>query len=829
MVLDALLSVVQAVAQSADAEVDTDAVRADLIVELVRTTSSVQVHNTALRLVSALASWKPELVLHSVMPLFTFMSSAIFRNNDEFSTHVTDEVVSRIVPPLVYSLKSSSGGKTSPLERVSELLLSFTAAWEHIPLHRRLGLFTLLVESIGQEECLGAVLAMLTERYGLIQGRDLQPFMRTLIRRFEAIVTLKAAKQVVDIVFEALSQRPEGNKKKADTFDISRTLLGFADKTNDEKIETVETLLEGLSLLMADADLKKDLALSLSTKPPEQGETIRVLYAELLGRCMELTTQHADIPVANDVLSYVLNLMPTRDFIMSSAKLMQAGPDETRQKVFQSLEARLSSAPRNSVEECEVFIGVLPNCVAFLRDDQRLSTRIAAVGCIDAICEKFGKTDRMAVLRAAEVVAGPAAVGNTDEDERLRTISMLCLASMIEVLGEQSVEILPDLLTRTLGYLASNTGSSTQKAAFSVLTSVVDHVPWMLSGSNLDRALLAAAGAEPDDVEAFTSLAAKKVGASEMFGTIHRIWAHVLRDFGADGVLNHLTVFHEAIQHHTKAIINKNTSTIFNSLLEAFDLRRQLHSQSTTSGDLEDIHDLVNRLALDTTLKLNDNTFRPFFSRAVDWTTSLPQTDTRGRQLRATSVFSFSLVLFEQLKSLVTSYAKVLLDSAVEALQSPSRDAELLSLVLKTLGTSFQNDEDGFWTSPRHFDAIALPVISQLQHAPKDDQETTQRATETITDLAAAVTASPDHLKSISAALLALLHGQHAAVRLAAVKCERRVTERLGLDWLALLPEMLPVISELQEDDNEDVERETLRWVKQIEDVTGESLEGMLA
>jgi U3 small nucleolar RNA-associated protein 10 len=40
---------------------------------------------------------------------------------------------------------------------------------------------------------------------------------------------------------------------------------------------------------------------------------------------------------------------------------------------------------------------------------------------------------------------------------------------------------------------------------------------------------------------------------------------------------------------------------------------------------------------------------------------------------------------------------------------------------------------------------------------------------------------------------------------------------------------MLPVISELLEDDNEEVERECLAWVREIEGVTGESLEGMLS
>ena len=76
---------------------------------------------------------------------------------------------------------------------------------------------------------------------------------------------------------------------------------------------------------------------------------------------------------------------------------------------------------------------------------------------------------------------------------------------------------------------------------------------------------------------------------------------------------------------------------------------------------------------------------------------------------------------------------------------------------------------------------------------------------------------------------MALLKHEEDAVRLAAVQCERAVTQHLAFDWLNLLPEMLPVISELLEDDNEEVERECLAWVREIEGVTGESLEGMLS
>lgn len=92
----------------------------------------------------------------------------------------------------------------------------------------------------------------------------------------------------------------------------------------------------------------------------------------------------------------------------------------------------------------------------------------------------------------------------------------------------------------------------------------------------------------------------------------------------------------------------------------------------------------------------------------------------------------------------------------------------------------------------------------------------------------ATATDSSDHLKVINSKLLEHLRSDNAKVRLAAVRCEMSLTESLGEEWLNLLPEMLPAISETMEDDDESVESEVRRWAKKIEDVLGESLDDML-
>lgn len=73
-------------------KLNTSSIRADLIIDCVRTSESPQVQNTALLLVAGLATVAPELVLHSVMPIFTFMGSSVLRKDDEYSAVVIDQV-----------------------------------------------------------------------------------------------------------------------------------------------------------------------------------------------------------------------------------------------------------------------------------------------------------------------------------------------------------------------------------------------------------------------------------------------------------------------------------------------------------------------------------------------------------------------------------------------------------------------------------------------------------------------------------------------------------------------------------------------------------------
>ncbi|CAB4019679.1 HEAT repeat-containing 1-like, partial [Paramuricea clavata] len=61
-------------------------------------------------------------------------------------------------------------------------------------------------------------------------------------------------------------------------------------------------------------------------------------------------------------------------------------------------------------------------------------------------------------------------------------------------------------------------------------------------------------------------------------------------------------------------------------------------------------------------------------------------------------------------------------------------------------------------------------------------------------------------------------------VRLAALKVVQELNHKLGEEYLALLPEIVPFLAELMEDESFEVEQKCQQVISEMEEVLGESL-----
>jgi U3 small nucleolar RNA-associated protein 10 len=294
----------------------------------------------------------------------------------------------------------------------------------------------------------------------------------------------------------------------------------------------------------------------------------------------------------------------------------------------------------------------------------------------------------------------------------------------------------------------------------------------------------------------------------------------------------YVEILKDAVEKQPKSVVTKYSDILANILKKALDLRRQ---QAIRENGFEvevvvELEEQLNDVAMKMIHKLNDATFRPIFANLVEWaSSSLPKKDILGRTLRLQSLYGFMAIFFDGLKSIVTGYASYLVDNAVNILKNVDLKDEnsraLWTKVLETLVNCFEHDQDDFWQSPAHFSAVAGVLCAQLTYS--NSLPVTEDLVPAIVELAGAADSS-DHHKELNGAILKHMRSELASVRLAAVQCQQALTDRLGEEWLSMLPEMLPFISELQEDDDDVVEKETNRWIVKIEGVLGESLDSML-
>lgn len=84
----------------------------DSLIACIRTSTNPQVHNRTLLLLSELAQIVPELILNHVMPIFTFMGANVLRQDDEYSTHVIEQVLTlEMFTYLDYQIRHAYAGE----------------------------------------------------------------------------------------------------------------------------------------------------------------------------------------------------------------------------------------------------------------------------------------------------------------------------------------------------------------------------------------------------------------------------------------------------------------------------------------------------------------------------------------------------------------------------------------------------------------------------------------------------------------------------------------------------------------------------------------------
>lgn len=127
-----------------------------------------------------------------------------------------------------------------------------------------------------------------------------------------------------------------------------------------------------------------------------------------------------------------------------------------------------------------------------------------------------------------------------------------------------------------------------------------------------------------------------------------------------------------------------------------------------------------------------------------------------------------------------------------------------------------------YWSSPSRFDKIILPLLSQLTLPFKS-----ALVTPAIVALASKAR-SEDNFKVINTQLMEYMKSESASIRLAAINTQRELYLELSGEWLKMLPPTVPNISEVMEDEDDNVVEATHQLIATIEKVGGISIQKLL-
>jgi hypothetical protein len=266
----------------------------------------------------------------------------------------------------------------------------------------------------------------------------------------------------------------------------------------------------------------------------------------------------------------------------------------------------------------------------------------------------------------------------------------------------------------------------------------------------------------------------------------------------------------------------------------------------------------VAAAALGFVLKLSESELKPFLVKLHSWKSSgdrkaAPDMAALGRKAALYRVLHrvasalrgifvpYLPIFWEEYKrdlELMISFGND--DSAVAASSSGlcATYRTLAHSLLSSLRTCLQHDSEGALQKAQ-LDSISQPLIELLTCLTRPPYAS-ERATDTdnlaelnlvpcLGQLAACASASDAYRKALNFKLLMKTRSSHPAVRLGALRGMHACFEAVGEEYLVLLPECLPFLSELLEDTNPEIEALCRRFVADIEDLSGEDMDEFLA
>lgn len=851
-------------------KLDSSSVRIDILVSCIRTSSSQQVQNRFLLLVANMAPMASDIVLHSVMPIFTFMGANTIRQDDEFSAYVIQQTITQVIPALLGNTTQNTD------EEIDFLFLSFVAAFSHIPRHRRIRLYSTLVKTLGSGT-LHRLLFLLGEKYHEAkskrknsEAKALWQFSDAFIRGFPVADQMVMIRNYIEFLQLIPLVEPNAEARKDETSPfLRRQIFHSISILHTSGLLALRThLLEYLSLIISNDQISTEnfdpLRISISRlfvdkSRTEEQDQLKKDSVKSISLILQSLSEVQSLKVSNDatravsksyyaLLDSLLELLPIEVFVHIFREILLTSTD---------IKIRLNSlALVRSKFELEAYINDEANAAA--RDafasiielvnstdnDELIQMSFDA---LDRIVAKYWEQfDPKELLDVLAVAVGTKGLKHTQVDNLVSAVGLI--SSICSAIGARSIgyfnKIIPVMFEKFEASVAPNTTYSAndsrmiQISTFALVANLVQRLPAFMTTSLVKiLKLVFISTIDVDTRLRLLETLSSHIDPKKLLVAYIDSWNFCVTA-NWDSINLFLVSIDIIISSVERKVVSSIASGLVGFLLKAFEARTlgDKHDANTYSR----IEMSLIKTGLQIVMKLNDKTFRPLYVRMVRWAIdgegSSPNFDPVQRKV---IFFKFSGKMFGSLKSIVTSYYGYVVDATCDILDEYLDDEKRTALaankasnplrttIFNTLAVCFQYDREEFWQASARFDKISTSLLAQYVNI---DPNQGKALVKTVVALAETVSAQEQYKAINDGVVKHLKESCKVNEKIWAIRTLKALYSKLGEEWVPMLNPLVPTIAELLEDDEESVEQEvTKNLVPVVEEVLGESLDRYLS
>ncbi|XP_026949804.1 HEAT repeat-containing protein 1 isoform X3 [Sagmatias obliquidens] len=861
---------------------DEEKFNVELIVQCIRVSEMPQTHHHALLLLGTVAGIFPDKVLHNIMSIFTFMGANVMRLDDTYSFQVINKTVKMVIPALMQSDGGDSAEVTRNVEGIVVKIMNvFVDALPHVPEHRRLPVLVQLVGTLGAERFLWVLLLLLFEQYVtktvLVAAFGEKDAVLEADTEFWISVccefTVQHQIQSLMNILEYLMKLPE---EKEETLPIS---VSYKSESQEEMLQvfnidahTSKQLrhfkflsVSFMSQLLASNNFIRKVVESGGPQVLtglEQRLLEMVLgYINAVAQSMERNADkltgkfwRALLSKAYDMLDKVNALLPTETFIPVIRGLLENPLPSVRRKALDLLNNKLQQKTSWKKKIVYHFLELVPVLVAMVKHkrktlEEQPINRQTALYTLKLLCKNFGAENPEPFVPVLNTAVRLIALG-TKEEKNVLGGALLCVAEVISTLEALAIpqlpSLMPPLLTtmRRARDLAS--GEVYLLSALVALQKVAGTLPHFISPYledvllqviHLEKVTSEMAPASQANVHLMslkktlaTTLSPRVLlpAINKTYKQIEKNWKNLMGPF--------MSILCEHIGVMRKEELASHQPQLTTFFLEALDFRAQ-HSEN----DLEEIGKTENYIIdclMAMVVKLSEVTFRPLFFKLFDWA----KTEDAPKD-RLLTFYNLADCIAEKLKGLFTLFAGHLVKPFADTLNQvnisktdeaffdsesdPEKCCLLLQFILNCLYKIFLFDTQHFLSRERA-EALMMPLVDQLENRLGGEETFQERVTKHLIPCLAqfAVAMADDSLwKPLNYQILLKMRDSSPKVRFAALITVLALAEKLRENYIVLLPESIPFLAELMEDECEEVEHQCQKTVQRLETILGEPLQ----